>query len=150
MPKWSVLIGDTAFPIIDVNIKVNGKIDYSLLQESLDRHIYTWSSESITWVKHKTHGDGKSIVLSAHSSKLSGKKIRGTDYVYLSDKNGVVKKYVRCNTIKNVKPSATQTKEQWNFTTGKAGDYIKFDSCNDVWLDNETPLYDSHIFKLAE
>lgn len=152
MPKWSVFVKDDVFML--VNQKIINELDFYPIQKAIDdiakHHLKAWVNASATWVEYKAHGDGKSIVLEAHSSRLVGRKIKGTDYVYLSDKNGVVKKYVRCNTIKNKYPEEFLSKEDWNFIRGKGGDYIKFTSCNDLYAPDGIPLYDEHIFKLAE
>lgn len=155
MPKWSVCVKDDISLIIDV--VANSQLDFSNVQEMIDNiarwHIKAWVNEGALFNKTKTHGDGKSIIIGTHSADWAF-QIHDTPYIYFSDSNGVVKKYVKSQELtKTVDPNkALVDKDEWSLRKGTYGDCVGISTCTRKFQNDnvEYPIYKIHIFKLAE
>ena len=91
MPKWSIAVHNIVYPI--TNVVANSQLDFSNVQLEIDvaRFTKTWINEGALFNPYKVHGDGKSIALGAHATDY-GWFVETAQFIYLSDKNGNVKK----------------------------------------------------------
>lgn len=149
MPKWSIAVHNIVYPI--TNVVANSQLDFSNVQLELDiaRHTKTWINQGALFNKYKVHGDGKSISLVAHASDY-GKFIETAQFIYLSDKNGNVKKYVRTHEITKVYTKAKYVdKDEWSIRKGTYRDCVTCSTCTGEYLNGnpENPIYKIHIFE---
>lgn len=149
MPKWSIAIHNIVYPI--TNVVANSQLDFSNVQLEIDvaRHTKTWINKGALFNKYKVHGDGKSISLGAHATDY-GWFVETAQFIYLSDKNGNVKKYVRTHEITKVYTKAKYVdKDEWSIRKGTYRDCVTCSTCTGEYLNGnpENPIYKIHIFE---
>lgn len=149
MPKWSIAIHNIVYPI--TNVVANSQLDFSNVQFELDvaRHTKTWINQSALFNEYKVHGDGKSISLAAHATDY-GWFVETAQFIYLSDKNGNVKKYVRTHEITKVYTKAKYVdKDEWSIRKGTYKDCVTCTTCTGEYQNGnpENPIYKIHIFE---
>ena len=149
MPKWSIAVHNIVYPI--TNVVANSQLDFSNVQFELDvaRFTKTWINQGALFNEYKVHGDGKSIALAAHATDY-GWFIETAQFIYLSDKNGNVKKYVRTHEITKVYTKAKYIdKDEWSIRKGTYRDCVTCSTCTGEYLNGnpENPIYKIHIFE---
>lgn len=148
MPKLSVKIKGEVFPIVNIPIKNIGELTEKV-QKRLDLRLKEWVNNSTYFVKEKRHKDNQSIWLVAHLTPY-GKLIINEKYIYFSDSDGVVKKYVLSHKLENLIGGELFSDEEMDFLMGEGGDYIGFDTCTGKYTKNGAPISTMYVFKLAE
>lgn len=149
MPKWSIAVHNIVYPI--TNVVANSQLDFSNVQLEIDvaRFTKTWINEGALFNEYKVHGDGKSIALGAHATDY-GWFVETAQFIYLSDKNGNVKKYVRTHEITKVYTKAKYVdKDEWSIRKGTYRDCVTCTTCTGEYLNGnpENPIYKIHIFE---
>lgn len=148
MPKWSIAIHNIVYPI--TNVVANSQLDFSNVQLEIDiaRFTKTWINQGALFNKYKVHGDGKSIALVAHATDY-GQFVETAQFIYLSDKNGNVKKYVRTHEITKVYTKTLADKDEWSIRKGTYKDCVTCATCTGEYLNGnpENPIYKIHIFE---
>lgn len=149
MPKWSIAVHNIVYPI--TNVVANSQLDFSNVQFEIDiaRHTKTWINQGALFNEYKVHGDGKSLALVAHATDY-GWFVETAQFIYLSDKNGNVKKYVRTHEITKVYTKAKYVdKDEWSIRKGTYRDCVTCSTCTGEYLNGnpENPIYKIHIFE---
>lgn len=149
MPKWSIAIHNIVYPI--TNVVANSQLDFSNVQLEIDvaRFTKTWINKGALFNEYKVHGDGKSLALGAHATDY-GWFVETAQFIYLSDKNGNVKKYVRTHEITKVYTKAKYVdKDEWSIRKGTYRDCVTCSTCTGEYLNGnpENPIYKIHVFE---
>lgn len=151
MPKWSVAIHNIVYEI--KNVKGNSQMDFSNVQLAIDllRDEKAWVNSSALFNEYKVHGDGKSFQFDAHASDF-GWYIETAQFIYLSDKNGNVKKYIRAKEITKQYNNTQQTvdKEEWSIRKGTYGDCVCLCTCTGNGDANVGYEFKIHVFVPAK
>lgn len=130
MPKWSVAIRNTVFDII--NVKGRSQMDFRNVQDAIDWYASSkvWINSSALFNEYKVHGDGKSFQFGAHAVE-SKRQVETAQFIYLSDKNGNVKKYVRSHELTKVfqYDKKYADKDEWSLRKGTYGDCVGIATC---------------------
>lgn len=148
MPKLSVKIKGEIYPVVNIPVKNIGELTEKV-QKRLDLRLKEWVNNSTYFVKEKRHKDNQSIWLVAHLTPY-GKLIRNEKYIYFSDADGVVRKYVLSHKLENLIGGELFSDEEMDFLMGEGGDYIGFDTCTGKYTKNGAPISTMYVFKLAE
>ena len=148
MPKWTVAVHNTVYSI--ENVKGRSELDFGNVQRVIDlaRYNKVWVNTSALFNEYKVHGDGKSFQFAAHAGDF-GWYIETAQFIYLSDKNGNVKKYVRSGELVKVYGKPLADKDEWDLRKGKYGDMIGFTTCTGRYI-NDQAEYKIHLFKLVK
>lgn len=149
MPKWSIAIHNIVYPI--TNVVANSQLDFSNVQLEIDvaRFTKTWINKGALFNEYKVHGDGKSIALGAHATDY-GWFVETAQFIYLSDKNGNVKKYVRTHEITKVYTKAKYVdKDEWSIRKGTYKDCVTCSTCTGEYQNGNlaNPIYKIHVFE---
>lgn len=151
MPKWSVAIHNIVYEI--KNVKGNSQMDFSNVQLAMDllRDEKAWVNSSALFNEYKVHGDGKSFQFGAHASDF-GWYIETAQFIYLSDKNGNVKKYIRAKEITKQYNNTQHLadKDEWSIRKGTYGDCVCLCTCTGNGDANVGYEFKIHVFVPAK
>ena len=151
MPKWSVAIHNIVYEI--KNVKGNSQMDFSNVQLAMDllKDEKAWVNSSALFNEYKVHGDGKSFQFDAHATDF-GWYIETAQFIYLSDKNGNVKKYIRAKEITKQYNNTQHLvdKDEWSIRKGTYGDCVCLCTCTGNGDANVGYEFKIHVFVPAK